>query len=154
MLETGINEYGKEKLKNLAKYTKLSRYPIICKWKDLHVASPRKFIYYFAIPDDKGNTFVIPAKWCEDITENGEEYFINLELNNNAISQLGQVAKFSSDVIYPILDVWQDEVTEDGKKRFNVYFAILNVEKKLFAVQSTWGKVVILDKNDTPVYIV
>jgi hypothetical protein len=153
MLEAKINDYGKEKLKNLAKYTKLDRYPIIYFWRDLNSQSPRKFILYFAIPDDRGNTWTIPAKWCEDITDNMELCQVNLELNANAIDQLGQVAKFTNDVVYPVFDIWEDALMEGGKKRFNIYFAILNTDKKVFPVQSTWGKTVILDKNGTPVYI-
>ena len=56
MLETKINDYGKDKLKNLASFNNFEYYPIIYQWHDLHQVEPtRKFILYFAIPDDRGN---------------------------------------------------------------------------------------------------
>lgn len=153
MKEAKINEYGKEKLRNLAKYTKNEYYPVIHTWEDLQSTNPRKFVLYFAQPDDRGNTFVIPAKWCEGIREI-EDYEMVFSLNDSAFEQLSKVGKFSSDGLYPIIRVWQDSSpSEPNKKKYDVFFAILNDEQKVFIVQSTWGKVVLLDENDSPVYV-
>lgn len=154
MLEAKINEYGKDKLKNLAKYEKNEFYPIIHQWSDLHSTEPKKFILYFAMPDDKGSTFVIPAKWCEDIRHTKDADDMAFELNDSAWEQLKKVGKFSNDYLYPIISVWQDNSSgEDNKKKFDVYFAILNDERKVFIVQSTWGKLILLDETGAPLYL-
>ena len=154
MYETQINDYGKDKLKNLARYEDLTHYPIIYTWADLHQTAPnRKFILYFAIPDDKGNTFVIPAKWCEDIKLASITPQFVFELNDSALEQLGRVGDFSNKYSYPIIKMWEaTNPKEPNKKKFDIYFAILNKEKKVFIVQSTWGRIVLLDKNDKAIY--
>ena len=155
MLETRINKYGQDKLKNLAQYKELEFYPILHKWADLHQIEPnRKFILYFAIPDDNGNVLVIPAKWCEDITEiENNSLQMVLELNNNALEQLQKVGKFSNEFLYPILHTWEHlDTRASPKKKFDVFFAILNDEKKVFIVQSTWGRLLVLDNKGKSVY--
>lgn len=150
-----INAYGKDKLKNLASYKKHSYYPIIHKWVDRHSIEPRrKFIYYFAIPDDRGNVFVIPSKWCEDIHECNEYYTLTIDLNEQAIEQLNKAGKFTGKQVHLIDHVWEDNNphTEQGKKKFDIFFAILDEDKHIFIVQSTWGKVVILNDKNQPVY--
>jgi len=153
MLEAQINDYGKDKLKNLAKYEKHPRYPIVHVWHDLHHPEPRKFILYFAIPDDRGNTFVIPAKWCEEVSD-VDDCDLAFELNDSASEQLGKVGKFSNEYLYPIINVWHDQSSPDAdKKKFDVFYAILNDEKKVFIVQSTWGKLILLDKEGIQRYV-
>lgn len=154
MLEAKINDYGKDKLKNLAKYDKLNYYPIIHKWEDLNTSDPIKFIIYFAMPDDKGSTFVIPAKWCEDIREVEDPERIAFELNESAWDQLKKVGKFTNEYLYPIIHIWHNpSLTEEKKKRFDIFYAILNDERKVFIVQSTWGKLVLLNETGDPIYV-
>jgi len=155
MLETIINEYGKDKLKNLASFKDFEYYPIVYQWHDLHQIEPtRKFILYFAIPDDKGNTFIIPSKWCEDITPVEEQTQLVFELNDSALDQLSKVGEFSNEFSYPIIDVWESiNPKEPNKKKFDVFYAILNQEKKVFIIQSTWGQLRIYDKDDTLMYV-
>jgi hypothetical protein len=153
MWEARISEHGKDKLKKLAKYESLEYYPIVHMWHDLHTTEPRKFILYFAMPDDRGNTFVIPAKWCEDLTE-VDDCKLAVSLNDSALEQLGKVGKFSTDYIYPVIQTWHTLSTKDpNKKKFDVFYAILNAEKKIFIVQSTWGKLVCLDEKGNPLYV-
>lgn len=153
MYEAKINDYGKEKLKNLSKYEKNEYYPILHMWNDLHSTEPRKFILYFAMPDDRGATFVIPAKWCEDLRKIQEPSEMAFELNDSAWEQLKKVGTFSNEFLYPIIHIWQTESsTKDNKKQFDMFYAILNDERKVFIVQSTWGKLILLDETGTPLY--
>lgn len=155
MLETKINDYGKDKLKNLASFKDFEYYPIIYQWHDLHQVEPtRKFILYFAIPDDNGNTFVIPSKWCEDITDVGDKFQLVFELNDSALDQLSKVGEFSSEYSYPIIDIWESiNPKEPNKKKFDIFYAILNQEKKVFIIQSTWGTLRIYDEKDQLAYV-
>jgi hypothetical protein len=155
MLETKINDYGKDKLKNLASYKDFEHYPIIYQWHDLHQIEPtRKFILYFAIPDDRGNTFVIPSKWCEDITNIGDNFQLVFELNDSALDQLSKVGVFSSEFSYPIINTWESiNPKEPNKKKFDVFYAILNEELKVFIIQSTWGILRMYDENDKLMYV-
>jgi hypothetical protein len=76
-----------------------------------------------------------------------------LELNNNALEQLQKVGKFSNEFLYPILHTWEHLDTRAApKKKFDVFFAILNDEKKVFIVQSTWGRLLVLDNKGKSVY--
>jgi len=153
MFETRINEYGRDKLKKFATYEGLDFYPTLHMWQDLHSTEPKKFILYFAVPDDKGDTFVIPYKWCDEIRA-AEDCTFTLELNPNAIEKLKEAGKFSNDFLYPIIYIWQDLNKKDPEKRkFEVFYAILNDEKKPFIVQSTWGKVICLDEDGNQIYI-
>jgi len=155
MIETQINDYGKDKLKNLAKYTKRNYYPIIHEWVDRHTIEPqRKFILYYAIPDDRGNVFVIPGKWCEGMRMIEDDFAMALDLNELALEQLNKAGTFSGSVLYPIIKVWEDinPKGDENKKKFDVFYAILDEEKHIFIVQSTWGKLMLLDKDNNPAY--
>ena len=155
MFETRINEYGKEKLKNLAKYRKHEYYPVIHHWVDRVAQNEqRKFIHYFAIPDDKGNTFIIPGKWCEGVRSAKVKCTMALDFNDLAIEQLNKAGTFSSNTLYPIIKVWEDlnPKIEDGKRKFDIFFSVLDDNQHVFIVQSTWGQLALLDKDRNPCY--
>ena len=107
------------------------------------------------MPDDKGSTFVIPAKWCEDMRKaDVVPHDKAFELNESAWEQLKKVGKFTNEYLYPIVHIWESPASTEGdKKKFDVFYAILNDERKVFIVQSTWGKLVLLDETGEPLYV-
>jgi len=153
MRKVRINEYGKEKLKNLAKYEKRSHYPVVYQWAEKSSTEPKKYVLYFAVPDDLGNVFTIPNKWCEEVINGPTNHArstneLAFELNDKALKLLSKVGKFDNEHAYHIIDAWHDKATltpeeeAEGKRRYDIWFAILSLDKKVFIVQSTWGAVI------------
>ncbi len=163
MIQVKINNYGRDKLKNLASYSGQRWYPVVHEWQKETSTDPKKYTLYYAVPDNKGNTFTIPYKWCEDVQVVPDPADILIELNEMAIEQLSKVGSFSNAYTYPVIKIWYDDAVlapdkatqpETGipKRRFDIWFAILDKDRKIFIVQSTWGRLILLDSSREIMY--
>lgn len=159
--EAALNDYGKDKLKNIAQYENNKYYPIVHRWVDCNMnGNMKKFVIYFAIPDDFGNIFVIPGKWCNELREHPEygksieeNYKLIIKLNQAALDQLNKAGSFKKDAVYIVDDVWESKgTTGEGKVKFDVFFSILDDNGHLFIVQSGWGSVDVLGKEYQNLY--